>query len=204
MIIDCVKHGYTDGNTYIVANESGEGFLIDACAPPSVIQKRCGQLSVTVTAVLYTHGHFDHLKGGAFYSGAGIASYIHNGDAHLPPIGGAVLLPFMKASPFECSNILLGGELLHIAGIDISVMHTPGHSKGSVCYIIGDNIFSGDTLFYRQTGRTDLRGGSDAESGQSLQRLYRLVGDYTVYPGHGRATTLGYERYNNDDIRLSD
>lgn len=204
MNISCIKYGRLDSNTYIVDNGSGEGFLIDACAPAQLIQKRCGELNVNIVAVLYTHGHYDHITGGAFYACAGAASYIHRGDAHLPPSGGAVRSIFVRSEPFTCNKYLEGGESLNITGINISFISTPGHSKGSVCYIIGRNIFSGDTLFYRQTGRTDLPGGNEAESVSSLQRLYRLEGDYTVYPGHGKKTTLEYERYNNDDIKFFD
>lgn len=204
MNINCVRYGRLDSNTYIIDNGYGEGFLIDACAPAQLLQKRCGELDVRILAVLYTHGHYDHITGGAFYAGAGTDSYIHRGDAHLPPAGGAVRSMYVKSVPFVCGKVLEGGESLNIAGIDISVISTPGHSKGSVCYIIGRNIFSGDTLFYLQTGRTDLPGGDDAESVSSLQRLYRLEGDFTVYPGHGIITTLEYERHNNYDIKFLD
>ena len=88
------------------------------------------------------------------------------------------------------------GTKLTLAGLDITVLHTPGHTLGSVCYRIGGALFTGDTLFQQGFGRTDLPGGDFGALLASLRRLLRMDGDLPVYPGHGPATTLSRERVN--------
>ncbi len=87
--------------------------------------------------------------------------------------------------------------MISLGSTEIKVMETPGHTKGGVCYIADQVIFTGDTLFFCSCGRTDFPGGSFSEIKNSLQRLAALNGDYRVYPGHDRATTLAFERQNN-------
>ena len=107
----------------------------------------------------------------------------------------------MTAGPLYYTNTYSGGETLEIAGLSIFVRHTPGHTPGSVCLIIGDSIFSGDTLFAGSCGRTDLPGGDWATILQSLQGLKELPLDYRIFPGHGESTTLDSERKYNPYMR---
>ena len=91
-----------------------------------------------------------------------------------------------------------GGETLNVAGLDVRVIHTPGHTEGGVCYIVGDAIFSGDTLFELSYGRTDFPTGDFAKLKNSIvNKLFTLKENYTVYPGHGNPSTLDFERDNN-------
>jgi glyoxylase-like metal-dependent hydrolase (beta-lactamase superfamily II) len=94
-------------------------------------------------------------------------------------------------------NCRLQGNTIAINGFAIRALHTPGHTRGGVCYIIGDNLFSGDTLFRFSIGRTDFEGGSKTEMKESLRLLSLLETDYAVYPGHGEATTLSFEKKSN-------
>ena len=94
-------------------------------------------------------------------------------------------------------RLLSGGEKLELAGMEIEVLHTPGHTPGSTCYLAEDILFSGDTLFYMSIGRTDLPGSDGQQMGQSLQKLCALEKEYVVYPGHGQSTSLGFEVQNN-------
>ena len=105
--------------------------------------------------------------------------------------------PQMTAGPLYYTQTYGEGDLLHIVGLYFRVLHTPGHTPGSVCLLCEESIFSGDTLFWGSCGRTDLPGGDWAAIQKSLKRLADLPGDYDVYPGHGDKTTLAFERMYN-------
>lgn len=148
----------------------------------------------TPAAVLLTHGHFDHT--GALSAFAGVPIYIHEADApmlsdsHLSVgDGNGDLRPRPAAT-----HLLADGEQMHLAGLDIAVLHTPGHTPGGVTYQIGDALFTGDTLFAHGYGRTDLPGGDFSALRRSLRRLLHLAGDFRVFPGHSESTTLNHER----------
>ena len=104
------------------------------------------------------------------------------------------------AGPLYYTDFYGEGDTLTLADLTFSVLHTPGHTPGSVCLLFGDTIFSGDTLFSGSCGRTDLPGGNHTVIVQSLKRLASLPGDYTVCPGHGEPTTLSIERWYNPFI----
>ena len=148
----------------------------------------------TPAAVLLTHGHFDHT--GALSAFAGVPIYIHEADAPMlsdPHLsvgdGNGDLRPRPAAT-----HLLADGEQLHLAGLDLAVLHTPGHTPGGVTYQIGDALFTGDTLFAHGYGRTDLPGGDFSALRRSLRRLLHLAGDFRVFPGHSESTTLNHER----------
>lgn len=148
----------------------------------------------TPAAVLLTHGHFDHT--GALSAFAGVPIYIHEADAPMlsdPHLsvgdGNGDLRPRPAAT-----HLLADGEQMHLAGLDLAVLHTPGHTPGGVTYQIGDALFTGDTLFAHGYGRTDLPGGDFSALRRSLRRLLHLAGDFRVFPGHSESTTLNHER----------
>ena len=148
----------------------------------------------TPAAVLLTHGHFDHT--GALSAFAGVPIYIHEADAPMlsdPHLsvgdGNGDLRPRPVAT-----HLLADGEQMHLAGLDLAVLHTPGHTPGGVTYQIGDALFTGDTLFAHGYGRTDLPGGDFSALRRSLRRLLHLAGDFRVFPGHSESTTLNHER----------
>jgi len=140
--------------------------------------------------VLLTHGHFDHVGGVR-----GIAEktncpvYIHEKDLSQPAE--------MTAGPLYYTHTYGEGDMLSLAGLSVRVLHTPGHTQGSVCLLCEDTMFSGDTLFMGSMGRVDFPGGSWNQMMASLDRLKTLPGDYRVYPGHGPATRLSEERQFN-------
>ena len=109
--------------------------------------------------------------------------------------------PMMTSGPLHYTRTYAEGDVLNIAGLTIRVLHTPGHTPGSVCLAVEDALFSGDTLFEGSCGRTDLPGGSWAAILQSLKRLAQLPIDYHVYPGHGSDTTLSQEKQFNPYLR---
>lgn len=191
-------YGYC--NSYLVTQDGVEGVLID-CASPDLLDK-VYKLGVKVRAVLLTHGHFDHVSGcrafaedyASFYCSEKEKPLIFSKE-YLGIFGG------VKVPRFEINRELNDGEEFELCGLNIKVIETPGHTAGSVCYLIEDCLFTGDTLFRGSVGRTDLPTGNSAELMKSLKKLAMLEGDYKVYCGHDADTTLCYERLHNPYLR---
>ena len=145
-------------------------------------------------AILLTHGHFDHV--GAVKELAAETQcqvYICTEELSMPPM--------LTAGQLYYTNTYTEGSRITLAGLDITVLHTPGHTPGSVCLLTGNTLFSGDTLFAGSCGRTDLPGGSWSDILKSLRRLAALEGNYWVYPGHAESTTLAQEKRYNPYLR---
>jgi glyoxylase-like metal-dependent hydrolase (beta-lactamase superfamily II) len=190
--------------TYIIILQNS-AILIDPSGTQKTydkIQSVLKEENKPLSAVFFTHGHFDHIALGHKYKGIA-PIYIHKNDNHMLYTDSNFGAFFgYDIKPFEADNNLNGKEEIMIDGIKIKVLHTPGHSQGSVCYIIENCIFSGDTLFKNSIGRTDLDGGSSLDMKKSLNALFSLSEDYIVYPGHGAPTTLRYEQDNNPYIKI--
>lgn len=207
-------HLYTgplDVNTYIVIN-GNVGFVVDPGDDAQEIYSIFRKQKAKIEAILLTHAHFDHIGGVAEL--CRIASKGEDGKENpqdaptvflhkdeLEKIGSYKNMGFsMNANPekFVPDILLKGGETLKIAGLDVKVIHTPGHAKGSLCYVVSDKIFVGDTLFFMSYGRTDFYDGNAKDLKNSIvNKLFTLKGNYTILPGHGEPTTLDFERVNN-------
>lgn len=207
-------HLYTgplDVNTYIVIN-GNVGFVVDPGGDAQEIYSIFRKQKAKIEAILLTHAHFDHIGGVAEL--CRIASKGEDGKENLQDaptvflhkdelekIGSYKNMGFsMNANPekFVPDILLKGGETLKIAGLDVKVIHTPGHAKGSLCYVVSDKIFVGDTLFFMSYGRTDFYDGNAKDLKNSIvNKLFALKGNYTILPGHGEPTTLDFERVNN-------
>lgn len=201
-----MKDGFTT-NTYIVTDvESGETAVVDPSIPEeSLMEKLNGK---NVKYVLLTHGHFDHTCGAKMIKeNTGAKVVIHKEDDEM--------LHDISKNEFEENcigskfpevdadiNSEDGTELM-LGNTKITVMHTPGHTKGGVCYLFNEDrvMFSGDTLFRLTAGRADLYGGNGRDELRSLVRIRELEGDYKVYPGHDADTTLEFERQYNRYMR---
>lgn len=197
------KTGPVSVNTYIIYNETTlKGFIIDPGGNFKRIIKEISDKGITLEAQLLTHGHFDHCGAGKQLQDMGIPVYIHKADADKLCTSGNLSDYFkVEFERFTTDKQLSDGDKLVIAGFNITVLHTPGHTSGCVCYILDNNIFTGDTLFNMSVGRTDFPDGSSGKLNDSIQnKLFKLEGDYNLYPGHDDFTTLDYERNYNPYI----
>jgi len=178
-------------NCYLVfGGENDRCVVIDPGDEAQKVLDAAAQLGKSVAAILLTHGHFDHV--GAVRQIAAETDcdvYLHSNDLSLPKV--------FTAGALYCTHTYEEGDTVEAAGLTFSVLHTPGHTPGSVCLKCEDTLFSGDTLFAGSCGRTDLPGGDRRTMENSLQRLARLEEALTVCPGHGPLTTLSYEKQTN-------
>ena len=189
MKITTIPLGLYQTNCYILA-QGDRCLVIDPGDEPEKVLVFLEKQGLTLEAVLLTHGHFDHV--GAVKTLAAETDcrvFLCQQDLTLP---GA-----MTAGPLYYTDFYSEGDRLTLADMTFEVLHTPGHTPGSVCLGFGEHLFSGDTLFAGSCGRTDFPGSSPADMIRSLQRLSQLEESLKVYPGHGESTTIGQEkRYN--------
>ena len=196
--IKTVTGGPLDVNTYVVgADGSNQCVLIDPGAEYAAVNGAvCGR---QVTAVLLTHAHFDHMLYARPWLKEGVKLYVHKLDAPAfadPALNLSGVIGAQLTLP-EADVLLEEGDGVEEAGIHFYVLHTPGHTTGSVCYQHEKVLFCGDTLFYQGYGRVDLAGGNSLQMALSLKRLMKLPGDIICYPGHGMKTKIAWEQEAN-------
>lgn len=195
MKVSVMQVGPIGTNCYFLQDEeSGLMAIIDPGDDWERILHQVKKAEGEVKYILLTHGHYDHTTAVPDLVKAlpGVQVYIHQADTN-----GAGSQLFPLAAQVKDLNNYDEGDTLPLGSLTIEVLHTPGHSKGSVTLKVGDVLFTGDTLFCGSCGRTDLRGGSYEEIMASLKRLGELEGDFHVCPGHDRTSTLERERKYN-------
>ena len=195
MKVKLLRVGPIGTNCYILEDDQTNlAAVIDPGDEPELIQEALEKEGVEVRYLLLTHGHYDHTTAvpalHRVYPQADI--YIHQADAN-----GAGSTLFPLAGEVDDLKLYDEGDVIRLGDHEIQVLHTPGHSPGSVTLKVEDVLFTWDTLFAGSCGRTDLRGGSYEQIMQSLKRLGELKGDFHVCPGHEATSTLERERRSN-------
>lgn len=190
MKVTSVQVGLYHTNTYILYDEqTKQAVITDPGAEPSIILDELNRLGLQLQAALLTHGHFDHVGATrTIREATDCKVYVHSLELTMPK--------YMRAGLCYTDTYDEGDEL-SFGTMHFKVLHTPGHSPGSVTLLCDGMLFCGDTIFCGSCGRTDCPGGSWVQLTASLKRLGELEGDYLIYPGHGDATTLQKERRGN-------
>ena len=170
---------------YIVWEDVAEGcVIIDPGAEAERIRQACEGRKIE--AILLTHGHFDHIGGVRELARDGAEILIHREDAPMltsPELNASWLVGDAVTAP-QATRTVRKGERITYAGVTFTVLHTPGHTPGGVCYQTGQWLFTGDTLFHGGYGRTDLPGGSMQQLADSLRRLSPMARQFEIFPGH--------------------
>ena len=181
-------------NTYAIISD-GHAIIIDPSVTVGAITSAVADEGAVIDAVVLTHGHFDHIVSiDTMRDALGVKVYIHENDAEMLTDGSknAFLTFFGRDRAYRpADKTLKDGDLLTLGGSEIKVIHTPGHSKGSICLLGDEFIVTGDTLFADTVGRSDLWGGNEAELAASLQKLRLLDRSIMIYAGHGAPERLG-------------
>lgn len=205
MKIHTLHLGPLRANCYIAETAPGRCVAVDIGGDSRLLLEFLKMKKLKLSKILLTHGHFDHIGGVEIvHQETGAEVYIHEADVPMLTSESLSLntdMSFNKFVPLTDWTVVFGDCYINDGDCTFRVLHTPGHTKGSVCYVCGDVIFSGDTLFCGSIGRTDFPGSSMTAMENSLVKLYDLEGDYKVLPGHNETTTLDYEREANPYMR---
>jgi hydroxyacylglutathione hydrolase len=186
-------------NCWLLAREgSDEALVVDPGFAGARVLALLEAASKRPVAVLATHGHYDHVGSAAAVCGTDLPLYIHKDDepALTDPAGWGAGFPQPVARPVEVRTIS-DGDLLEVAGLELEVIHTPGHTPGSVCFRAEGLVFSGDLVFRGTVGRSDFPNSDPAAMERSLRRFLLLPDELAVHPGHLQSTTVGHERATN-------
>lgn len=196
-VVKAGPYRYEENVYLLVDSDSREAFLIDPGAQSEELEAYVRDSGVRIVAILNTHGHYDHIGANAFYR------ELYKVEVYASPLdAGLYLAQEVPVDPVNAPtrDIPARGDL-RIGELAVRVIPTPGHSPGSVCFLAGDMLLSGDTLFYGSVGRT-----VDQETTRQLiasirDELLVLSPDTVVYSGHGDTTTIGFEKRNNEFLR---
>ncbi|MDE6047463.1 MAG: MBL fold metallo-hydrolase [Anaeroplasmataceae bacterium] len=197
-MIEKIVTGDFATNTYIISNQ-GQCVIVDPGLDFEYAASKIKE-KYEVVGILLTHGHMDHIDGIRYFN---VPIYIH--ELEIPFLEDPSLSlyrMFGSKIPFKKENLniisIKDGMELELIGYTFKVIHTPGHTKGSVVYSYKDKLLSGDTLFHMSMGRTDFPTGDSKSMRDSLKRIIETFPDsFDVYPGHDEKTTIGFERKNN-------
>ena len=189
-----------ENNNYLIIDEiSKEAALVDCSSMDDSILLELKKQNAILKYVLLTHGHFDHI-GGLNELPESVKVLMHSSDmewvnevnTYLPMIG----MPTMDIPKID--SFIKDGDIIKLGNLEIKVIHTPGHTQGGVCFYTENCLFSGDTIFKESVGRCDLPGGNFDQIVESIEkRIFTLPDETIIYPGHGKTTTVAWEKENN-------
>ncbi len=205
MILETVSVGSMEGNCYILAQKKdSQAIIIDPGAQARKIMKVLDKYKLKPALIINTHGHYDHIGAD---NELGVPVYAHKLDAPLLKdamlnMSGLFALPYTVKAEIK---FLEDNQIIELDGMQLKVLHTPGHTAGGIALLLQKPInkiaFTGDTLFCRGIGRSDLAGGDEAALIKSIkEQLFTLPDDTKIYPGHGTSSTIGEEKSNNSFI----
>lgn len=193
--------GLFETNCYILALHGKNAAVIDPAGDCEIILNALKENGLTLKVILLTHGHRDHTDACAeLASETGAEVYIHPDDYEM-------ISEYNKSfprgyfpggfKPVKNYTPVNGGDIIYLDGAEIKTLYVPGHTMGGICYIVGNSLFSGDTLFAGTIGNTGFKTGNHALMMESLEKLKKLDCNYRILPGHGEETTLDYEKTHN-------
>jgi len=189
MIFEQVPVGTFQNFSYIIGDETSKrAALVDPAWEVDKLLQMCKEMGLTVSYVINTHSHHDHVGGNLQVTrrtGAKVVAHVSS--------------PVHKDIPVK------DRDTIKVGNISVEVIHTPGHCPDHICLLFGGKLLTGDTLFVGECGRTDLAGGDSSKMYDSLNRLLELDDNIEVYPGHDygskKSSTIGYERQNNYTLK---
>ena len=199
MILKTFVEPPIDNNNYLIIDEqSKEAALVDCSAVDKDIENALKEEGAKLKYILLTHGHFDHVAGIRPNPEVKVVmnkddlGWLNKTNQYLPMFG----MPEMTIPNIDI--FVNDGDILKLGNLEIKVLHTPGHTPGGVCYLADGKLFSGDTIFRESVGRCDLEGGDFDQIVQSIKnKVYTLPPETLIYPGHGRMTSVEWEKLHN-------
>lgn len=207
-IVRGIVVGAFQENCWVIGNRrTGEAVCVDPGADAGEILAMARDMGVSIKYIANSHAHIDHILGVRdVQRETGAKFLLHPGDLEIARGAADSAKRFFGADiepPPDPDALLADADTIDIDGLQLRVLHTPGHTPGSVCFYAEGVLFAGDTLFAGSIGRTDLPGGDyDQEMGSIVERLLILPDDTIVLPGHMEQTTIGYERQRNPYVRM--
>lgn len=206
MILEQIQTGIYAVNSYLIGcPKTNKATIIDPGGDADRILELLKKHNLELVSIILTHGHGDHI--GAVEElklETGVQVYIHKDDSNMVK-DAAINMSKLMSGPniaFYPDVLLEDGQVLSIGTLELKVIHTPGHTRGGICIRVGEHLFTGDTLFKGSIGRTDFEGGSYEQIIDSIKTKLAIMSDgVRVYPGHGPASTIGYEKRTNSFLR---
>ena len=200
MIIKTFVEPPIDNNNYLIIEEQSKTAALIDCSSLEVndkVQQVLKEYGAELKYILLTHGHFDHIAGirnnaVPVYMNKDDLNWVNSVNQFMPMFG----MPDM--TPPRIDKFIEDGEIIKLGNTEIKVIKTAGHTQGGVCYLIDGNLFSGDTIFREAVGRCDLEGGNFEQLVENIEtKIFTLPENTNIYPGHGRETTVGWEKAHN-------